>query len=220
MENISIKRRCVLDHIDQIKKYIYDNKTHNVMNNYNQGIKRYSEIKTLMCDITLHYPQLMGSLLKSPYTEISQTYTLDKQTLDSIITVFRLFKSLDLVKMKKMTDKILEKLHNIDERLALLSSESSQSSQPPNRHMTPYFSDEDNIIDMNRLNMLENLINDAINNEPTTMSYECIEQLILIATSTNPHIVNFYIQPIIQQQSSNNRSLTQSLKPFLDTQVS
>lgn len=86
------------------------------MNNQNeslvkQGIERYSDIKALMFDITIHHPQLIGYMMnpndsKTCIDEVCKNIFYQQgganknnmDTVQKIRTMFDLFKSIDCAK--------------------------------------------------------------------------------------------------------------------------
>lgn len=129
----SIKRNCIRDHIDCISSYIHNNQIGGLSNNYKKGIDRYSDIKSLMYDITLHYPQLMGFMLnpndsKTCIDDICKQFNQQgggdgNKIIDHIRSVFESFKISNPTKAEKIKEELSEILRNIDSKLIMLKND-------------------------------------------------------------------------------------------------
>jgi len=60
---LRIQNDCIRDHKSYIKSYVKHQRDNEIRFNYDNGINRYEEIKGIMRDVTIHYPQLMAFLL-------------------------------------------------------------------------------------------------------------------------------------------------------------
>jgi hypothetical protein len=146
----SIVRKCISDHTDYIISNIHNNQIHEISDNYKKGIVRYSEIKDLMNDITIHHPQLMSFMLNPQDSQlcnedICKNIQLDKilyenknnihqqggnndirinnnviKTFECINTIFDLFKTSDPITMKKEKNELVDTLCNIDSQLTIM----------------------------------------------------------------------------------------------------
>jgi urease gamma subunit len=152
MNNIYLKPQyeCILDHQKYIKLYL-DLCKKNIKNNYETGVLHYNNIKNIMRDITFQYPRIASFLLNNDQNISSQSETnLRKEvtaivpinssvhnqhggnreesikTIERIKTMFNTLRSVDVDKMKILTDTLMAEIMDIDKKLAELLTDEKQ----------------------------------------------------------------------------------------------
>lgn len=153
-----IQKRCIQDHKQYIKSYIAHNTKKEIKDNYHRGIERYTAMKELMKDVTIHYPQIMSFMLNPQDSDASQDSLCQSikngsseiqpevnfaqgiqtggnkqqmmQVIDKIKGMFESVKRIDTVKMKELTDELIKKLDNIDSKLDQIASDNQNIADP------------------------------------------------------------------------------------------